>query len=364
MKRTAGSAVLVLLLFFVCLSLMRVFALAADVTADDAATTAYQKGKDAAAKKQWQSALNYFDAAIKAKPDFAKAFKERSLVHEAIGHYLASIEDLARAGELDRSLEPPWILSGRGSPWHTQQSINTARSMLEREPNNLAAMQTLAGSALELASSLSFSHPSPAAEAQCVPLYRTAIPPCTHALSLLNKRQITDPYQILPFYNLRARAYAKLGETDKAIADYTAAITFMPRKSVRDFAIVVGLYGSRAAVYETRKETDRALADYTTIIDMKAPEEIDREIYYIARAGLWKQRKDTAKENADVHSAIDSYSRRIAKTPYPWIVELRAELYARLKEYRKAVADMQRVVREEPTEGRRRKLVDYENQLK
>lgn len=353
--------VLALLLVVACVSFVRVCAVA---VGDDAAATAYQKGKDASAKKQWQTALTYFDAAIKAKPDFAKAYKERSLVHEAMGQYVSSIEDLARAGELDHSLEPPWMLSGRGAPWHTQQSINQAKSTLAQTPNDVAAMQTLAGSALQLAADINMSHPSPDTEAQCAQLYKMAIPPCTHALSLFDKRQVTDPYQILPFYNLRARAYTKLGETEKAIADYTVAINFMPRKSVRDFANVVGFYGSRAAVYEARKETDKALADYTTIIDMKAPDEIDREIYYISRADLWKQRHDPAKEKADVQSAIDSYSRRINRTPYAWIIELRAELYARQKNYANAVADMQRVVKEEPTPERRRKLADYQKLLK
>lgn len=361
MKRTAGNAVLVLLTVAACVSVMPERVFAAD---NDVAASAYEKGKEAAAKKQWPTALSYFDAAIKAKPDFAKAFKERSLVHEAMGHHLVSIEDLARAGELDRSLEPPWMLSGPASPWHTQQDINSAKRTLEKEPNNIKAMQALAGSALTLAADLMFAHPSQQTEAECAPLYKMAIPPCTQALSLFAKRQVTDPYQILPFYNLRARAYTKTGETDKAILDYTEAINFMPRKSVRDFANVVGLYGSRAAVYESRKETDKALADYDTIIEMKAPAGIDREIYYLARADLWKQRKDFVREKADVQSAIDSYSRRIAQTPYPWIIELRAELYARLHEYGKAVADMQRVVKEEPTDGRKRKLADYQKHRK
>ncbi len=330
--------------------------------ASDVATSAYEKGKALADRKQWQESLKYLNEAIIANPKYALAIKQRSLVHDALGHHLLALQDIARAGEIDPALEPEWHLSGRAAPWMDQQGVDSSLRALKVNANDVSALQSLASSYLAVASHLKMYYPQD--KADWFPQYQLAVDAGSRGLDALKAKRVKEAYSILPFYNLRARGLRALGKTDEAIADYTSAIELMPRKSLRDFANVASLYGDRAELHAKQSEIDKAIDDYTTIIDMKPPEPLDREVYYIARAELWVKKNEPSKSTKDLHAAIDSYTQRISTTPYPWIYELRADVYAQLNEYEKAVQDMRLVVTKEPTSGRRDKLSKFAKKLK
>ena len=92
----------------------------------------------------------------------------------------------------------------------------------------------------------------------------------------------------------RAKTYVKMGEFDKAIADYTRAIEYEPQR--------LDSYSARATVHLRKGEPEEAVADYTRLI------RLDRKNYgaFLCRGIIYRDTlNDFDKALADFSQAID-----------------------------------------------------------
>jgi WD40 repeat protein/Tfp pilus assembly protein PilF/tRNA A-37 threonylcarbamoyl transferase component Bud32/DNA-directed RNA polymerase subunit RPC12/RpoP len=106
--------------------------------------------------------------------------------------------------------------------------------------------------------------------------------------------------QAPPFYSGRGQLYLHLGQTDKAVADFSRVIEQVPRDS--------GAWGDRAEALARLGEWDRAAADLRKTVEL-APED-GRQWNLLARVSL-------AAGNADGYrSACNTLLRRLEEAPH------------------------------------------------
>jgi tetratricopeptide (TPR) repeat protein len=93
-------------------------------------------------------------------------------------------------------------------------------------------------------------------------------------------------------YSIRASAYFKKGDTDRAIADENDAIRLDPKRAT--------LYSNRGSAYLTKGDVDLAIADYSEAIRL-GPKMAKT---YSNRAGAYNKKGDSDRAIADANEAI------------------------------------------------------------
>ena len=131
-------------------------------------------------------------------------------------------------------------------------------------------------------------------------------------------------------HSRRARAYQRLGDHERAIADYTRAFELDPSRP--------GSLSNRAGLYRHTKQYKAALRDYETLL-ARFP---DYNIYQ-NRSLVFLDMQDYQRALMDMDRAIELEPER----PGPWTN--RALLYRKLNQLEKARADYQRALEIDPT---------------
>jgi tetratricopeptide (TPR) repeat protein len=171
-----------------------------------------------------------------------------------------------------------------------------------------------------------------------------------------------DPHQVTVFVN-RGTAYARQGELDKAIADYTRALELQPDAA---------LYRRRALAHARKRALDEAIADYTESLRLEP-----RNAEAHANRGLvYAQKNDHEHALADYNEALRQnprdpillfnrgnthYARgdhNLALADYTEVIRLdsrnlwahsnRGKLHVLRGDYARAVADFTRVLQLDP----------------
>ena len=114
-----------------------------------------------------------------------------------------------------------------------------------------------------------------------------AIAACTREISSGN---LHDHELAVEYYNRGVR-YAKDGDYDRAIADYTDAIRLDPKYA--------DAYGNRGNAYRDKHDLDRAIAEYNEALEIR-PGAID----YFNRGNAYYVKQDYERAIADYTQAI------------------------------------------------------------
>ena len=137
-------------------------------------------------------------------------------------------------------------------------------------------------------------------------------------------------------YNMRALAHQRLGQPDKAIADFGEAIELMKRAGKSGFELAF-IYFMRANTHRGKGDLEQAIADHTESIRM-AP---GWDKSYNDRGAIYFQMGDFAR-------ALDDISKVISFRPdSPRVADsyaLRAMLLRRLGEPAKGLPDADRAI--------------------
>jgi len=126
-------------------------------------------------------------------------------------------------------------------------------------------------------------------------------------------------------YVMRAEAYKKMGELDKAVADYTKVIELNPRKG--DYLKHANL--ARGYIESSRGEVDKAIPDYTHAIEI-AP---NFAVSFNNRANCYIEKGNYTQAILDATKAIELDSN------YAYAYDNRGEAYEMSGDYDKAIAD-------------------------
>jgi tetratricopeptide (TPR) repeat protein len=131
----------------------------------------------------------------------------------------------------------------------------------------------------------------------------------------------------------RGRAYAKLGEPDNALVEFSAALVLEPT----DFLALIG----RGDIYAARGTHDLAVADYTKAIAVFSKD----DLLYSKRAASFWHRKEHDKALAD-------YSRAIELDPkYAEYYHNRGSVYAAKGDRGLSIADYNRAIELAPKDA-------------
>ena len=187
---------------------------------------------------QYNEAIENFDQALKLKPDYALAFNNRCYANNAKGEYDLAIQDCSRAIELDSKNANFFVGRGnaKGKKHDYDGAIIDFNEAIRLDPNNVSAYlgrcsaltsKANYGSAIESCDQALKRQPnnSTARNNRCwagailgEPQHqlKQALDDCNEALRLRSN----DPYS----FDSRGFVYLKMGDLEKAIADYDQSI--------------------------------------------------------------------------------------------------------------------------------------------
>jgi tetratricopeptide (TPR) repeat protein len=139
-------------------------------------------------------------------------------------------------------------------------------------------------------------------------------------------------YSSRAYYN-RGNDYARIGNTDKAIADYTTAIQLNPK--------YVSAYVNRSVQYSNKREYKLAIRDATTAIQLNPKS-----------ANAYHNRGACYADIGEFDKAIADYSEAIRFNPRSAsIFANRARAYQNLEKLHKAIADYGRLIQIAPKDA-------------
>ena len=151
---------------------------------------------------------------------------------------------------------------------------------------------------------------------------KAAIAACTR---LIGTGKLTRKNFMVAYYN-RGLSHRRLGENDKALADYNKALEYDPNDS--------DIYNNRGIVYEAKDDLARAFADYNKAIQLNGKS----SDAYSNRGDIYRKRLDYDKAIADYQKAV---SLDTNKAIYH---DDLAEAYAMTGQYDRAIASSTRAI--------------------
>jgi tetratricopeptide (TPR) repeat protein len=208
-------------------------------------------------------AVDDYTHAIRLKPAFALAYKNRALAYEAIAiqyddraGYDRAIADLSSAIQL----KPDYTLA-----YNKRAGAYSNRARFRNNKHDYALAVADYTRAIALAPQYAEAYAGRGAVYDNRAEYARSIADFTHAVQL-------SPTDVDAYHN-RGDAYASEGNYDRAIADFTAAIHIKPDDE--------RVYDSRGNAYDGKREYAHAIADYINALainpdDVEASSDLER----------------------------------------------------------------------------------------
>ena len=148
-------------------------------------------------------------------------------------------------------------------------------------------------------------------------------------LSLWNDAVIKSPNKARPLTS-RGTAYSKIGQWNKAIADYTRALQIDPKYQLA--------LTDRGFAYRNLGQYDKAIADYTRAIEIDPMYALtwSNRGYILFKRGEWQKAIDDFNKAIEINPEfVDAYSNRSAA-------------YSSIGQYDKAIADITKAIELNP----------------
>ena len=275
--------------------------------------------------KQYESALADYDKAIELNPNFADAYAGRAGVYDFIQNPLLSLADCNKAIELDPNNATAY--NNRGNIYAATKQYDKALAdydkAIELDPYSMWPQNNR----FRL---LFFT----------LQRYDLIIERATKSIQTNSNDAI-----VAMAYLSRSYAYSFLGEYDKSLNDCNKFIELVPN--------LQGGYHARGNIYANGfKEYDKALADFNRAIEINP----DYALLYVDRGRIYDEIKQYDKALADYDKAIElipnhsssvfneNFDSMVIATSLPGLYNSRGYLYVKLKEYQKALNDLNKAL--------------------
>jgi len=270
------------------------------------AGTFLDRGIMFAMRGEYDMAIKDFDEAIRLKPDMAAAYMLRARA------LYASVSQVTGVGENFSGIITK-ATGGRVSEEQAQiydRAIGDYTQAIRLEPNNAQAY---------LGRGIAYSNKGD---------FDRAIADNNEAIRL-------DPNYADAYYN-RGTTYSNKNDYDRAIADYTQAIRLNPN--------LADAYNNRGIAYMNKNDYDRAIADYTEAI------RLDPNYAYAYNNRAWTYAYDL-KTNYNQALADINQALRLDPNNEGFYLDTRGWVYLGMRDYDKAIADFEAVLRIYPDEA-------------
>lgn len=283
----------------------------------------YAEAIDHAARGEWASAIEIYDAALDANPDNVRASAERGQAHLAQGQWEQAVADFSQA--IERMPGWPVPLIGRQTAYRELGQTEAARADEERLADlGVSAASEYVAQGRDLAAA---GQPD------------AAIASFTRAIEI-------DPTQHMAYYH-RAFVYRDLDEPAAALADFDRTIEINPNFAHASF--------SRGRVHLQMGNLDQALQDFDRSIALR-PEYV--HAYHSRGVVLMRQ--------AQFEPAVAAFSAALDRDPtLVYSSYQRGLAHEELGDTAAAQADFEQVLAQEPnatlrqqTEERLQALLD------
>lgn len=162
--------------------------------------------------------------------------------------------------------------------------------------------------------------------------YRLAVDDLSAAINGLRRSPYSSSEGLSYPYRYRGQAYAMLGKSDDAIADFTFVLGVHPNDAV--------ILYQRGLAHYSKRDTDKAIADFTAAINSKP----DFAEAYANRGENFQNLKQFEKAIADYDAAV-----RI-RPDYEMAFNDRGSAEAALKKYGEALADLNKAIELNPSD--------------
>ena len=253
----------------------------------------YNRGRDYAAKGDYDRAIQDYNQALRSAPNFAAAYYSRGLAYTAKGDYDRAIQDYNQALQLTPSFAAAYY--NRGLAYKRKGEYEWAKS----DFNKALTLGYDRATVEALLAELRREQAEREREKRDICYDRGN----SHARNGRYDRAIQDYNQALqhdpsyvPAYNNRGVAWAVKGQYNRAIRDYDQALRLDPS--------YVAAYNNRGKAYARKGDYDRAIRDYDRALG--------RNPNYVA-AYCERGIAYAAKGNYD--RAIQDYNRALRRAP-------------------------------------------------
>lgn len=253
------------------------------------------KGKTYWEQKNFSEALEVLNHAIKLNPNSAAAYTWRGATYRYLKKIDEAMADLNRAVELDPQYEDAYFQRGMTRSDDFQGQVFDFGKVLEINPNNVSAWANRASAYERLGEyDKALADYDRAIELQPNGIWQNV------RQRLFEKMPADYKINSPEFFMDRAASHYKKQNYALAIEDYTQALKLDPNNQ--------SAYFNRALCYDGLGDNNSALADLNKLLELNP--NFDSAAYY-NRASAYKNLGDYDKAIADYTRVAENYSRAI-----------------------------------------------------